>query len=258
MTSAPLLVAQLTDCHLADEPEAALMGVVPDATLGAVLADIGAARPAPEVVLATGDLSQTASDASYARLAEGLRGLDRPVHCLPGNHDGPAAMDRALAGGAVTTAFLVDEGAWRIVLLDSYLPGSHAGRLGAEQLARLDEALASAPGRFALVALHHPPVSIASPWMDAMGLLDAADFFALLDRHDNVRAVIWGHIHQPFEEVRNGVRLLGTPSTSRQFRPQTEKPVMTGEPPAWRRLLLHGDGTVETVLHWVGEFTPAP
>lgn len=256
MLDAPLVIAQLTDCHLADEPEAAVMGVVSDATLAAVLANLAAARPAPEFVLATGDLSQTASDASYARLAAHLRELERPVHCLPGNHDDPAALGRALAGGAITTDFVVDSGAWRVVLLNSHLPGSHGGRLGAEQLARLDEALASAPGRFALVALHHPPVAIASPWMDAIGLFDAADFFARLDRHENLRAVIWGHIHQPFEGSRNGVRLLGTPSTCRQFRPRSETPVMTDESPAWRRLLLHGDGRVETQLHWVEGMAP--
>ena len=245
MTSVPLVVAQLTDCHLADEPGAALMGVVPDATFAAVLSDLGTAHPTPEFVLATGELYQTASDASYARLAEGLRGLDLPVHCLLGNHDDPATMARALAGGAITTDFAVDVDAWRIVLLDSHAPGSHAGRLGAEQLAR-----------FALVALHHPPVEIASPWMDAMGQLDAVDFFAVLERHENVWMVIWGHIHQPFEEFGSGVRLLGTPSTSRQFRPKTEIPVMTDEPPAWRRLLLYSDGRVGTQLHWVKGLAP--
>ncbi len=257
MDHAPLVIAQLTDCHLADEPEATLMGVVTEATLAAVIADLGAARPAPEFVLATGDLSETASDASYQRLTGHLRGLDRPVHCLPGNHDDPEAMERALAGGAITTDFVVDNGAWRVVLLDSHVPGAPHGRLGAAQLARLDDALASEPGRFALIAVHHPPVVIASPWMDAMGLLDAAELFAVLDRHPCVRAVIWGHIHQPFEGLRNGVRLLGAPSTSRQVRPKTETPIMTGEPPAWRRLMLHGDGRVETQLHWIEGMVPA-
>ena len=129
-------------------------------------------------------------------------------------------MDRALAGRAITTAFLFDGGAWRIVLLDFHLPGAHVGRLGAEQLARLDEALASESGRLVLVALHHPLFVFASPWMDAVGLLDLADCLALLDRHGNMRTVIWGHIHQPFEELRNGVHLLGTPSTRRQCCPQ--------------------------------------
>lgn len=258
MASAPLVIAQLTDCHLGDEPGAALMGVVTEATLAAVLGDLGAARPAPAFVLATGDLSETASDASYRRLAARFRALERPVHCLPGNHDDPAAMDRVLAGGAIATAFVVDDGAWRVVLLDSHVAGAPHGRLGAEQLARLDAALASAPGRFALIAVHHQPVEIASPWMDDMGLLDAADLFAVLDRHDSVRAVIWGHIHQPFEGTRNGVRLLGTPATSRQVRPRTEAPIMTDQPPAWRRLTLHGDGRVETRLHWIEGMAPTP
>ena len=48
----------------------------------------------------------------------------------------------------------------------------------------------------------------------AYALNDLLDVFdEVLDRHDNVRALLWGHIHQAFDQSRNGVRLLATPST---------------------------------------------
>ena len=92
--------------------------------------------------------------------------------------------------------------------------------------------------------------------MDLIGLANGEALLARLDRFPQARAVIWGHIHQPFEAMRNGVRLLGTSSTSRQFTPGTEEPVPIDEPPAWRWLELYPDGAVETDLEWVAGMVP--
>ena len=66
----------------------------------------------------------------------------------------------------------VDLGLWRVVLLDSTIPGSAAGRLSAQSLASLESALAAARQRHVLVCLHHHPVPMASRWLgDEAGVL---------------------------------------------------------------------------------------
>jgi Icc protein len=65
--------------------------------------------------------------------------------------------------------------------------------------------------------------------------------------------VNWGHVHQSFDRRRHGVRLLGTPSTCAQFLPLSNEFAVDARPPAYRRLILRCDGTIETEVVWVEE-----
>jgi len=84
-----------------------------------------------------------------------------------------------------------------------------------------------------------------------VGLTNADELFAVLDRHRNVRAVLWGHVHQPFDALRGTVRLLATPATCAQFLPHSDEFAVDPRPPAYRTLELRADGTLLTELVWV-------
>jgi len=144
-----------------------------------------------------------------------------------------------------------DFGRWRIVLLDSYLQGSASGRLGREALAQLEQALATAGNRHCLVTLHHHPVPMSSRWLDQVGLQNADEFLSVIDRHRNVRAIVWGHVHQAYDALRKDVRLLATPSTCAQFVPLADEFAVDRRPPAYRTLELRSDGSLITEVVWV-------
>jgi Icc protein len=82
--------------------------------------------------------------------------------------------------------------------------------------------------------------------MDAIGLEDGEAFFAVLDRHPQVRGALWGHIHQAFDGRRGKVRLMGSPSTSVQFLPCSQDLAMDSATPGLRWLELYPDGRLET------------
>jgi Icc protein len=160
-------------------------------------------------------------------------------------------MRRELAEPPFVLGGHVDLGRWRIVLLDSCLPGSASGRLSPESLRALDAALAGAGKRHCMVCLHHHPVPMASRWLDRVGLENAAEFFATVDRHRNVRAIVWGHVHQTHDGLRKGVRLLATPSTCAQFLPNSDDFAVDVRPPAYRTLELRPDGSLLTEVVWL-------
>ena len=66
---APAMLVQLTDSHLFGEPDTAMLGVNTDASLRAVLRQIEADGKHPDLLLATGDLSQDGEAAAYRRFA---------------------------------------------------------------------------------------------------------------------------------------------------------------------------------------------
>ena len=85
-------------------------------------------------------------------------------------------------------------------------------------------------------------------WLDAIGLDNPEPFFDLLGKHSQVRAVVWGHIHQAFDQRYHGIRLLGVPSTCAQFAPHTESFTQEMTPPGYRWLELFPDGRIETAI----------
>lgn len=219
----PIRLIHLTDPHLFGDEHGALRGIETLASLQRALAHARAHEAPPDAWLVTGDLVQ--DDAGgYAHFRRCFAGLDRPVLCLPGNHDDPAALHQALAGEPFRVGGFADLGAWRIVLLDSVVPGAARGRIEAAELQRLDATLAGAPRRHALVCLHHHPVSMASRWLDQVGLENHLEFLAVTERHRQVRAILWGHVHQSFEALRKGaaavhaLHLRAVPAALGRFR----------------------------------------
>ncbi len=250
-------LVQITDTHLSGDARASLRDVATLPALRAVLAHAAPAIEAADAVLVTGDVVQD-DPLGYRHFREVMGELGRPVLVLPGNHDDPAALREALRDHpAFQCGGHFDIGAWRIVLLDSVVPGEVWGRLDATALATLERCLGDAPGRHALVCLHHHPVSMSSGWIDEIGLREPGDFLAMLQRHPQARGVVWGHVHQAFDAVRDGLRLLATPSTCVQFRPRVDEFAIDSRPPGYRMLALQAHGGIDTEVAWLDDFSQA-
>lgn len=243
---------QLSDPHLFADPNGELRGVNTLASLQRVLDEVTARKLSVDAVVCSGDIVND-EPAGYAHFVRLLGAFGKPVYCIPGNHDDSAQLRRALAQPPFQVGGHVDLGNWRLILLDSCVAGKAGGHLAPAELRRLDAALADSArqARFAMVCVHHHPVSMSSRWLDAVGIDNAAALFEVLDAHAHVRLISWGHVHQCFDERRRGVRLLATPSTGAQFLPLSDHFAVDARPPAYRRLTLRVDGTVDTEVQWV-------
>lgn len=243
----PLRVVQLSDTHLFADPSRTMLGLAPQESLAAVLALIRAEQPRLDVLLATGDFSQDNSVASYQRLYEQLAAFGVPMYWLEGNHDKPAPLLAALAEQPnILAPLVVHHGPWSFILLNSTIPGSTEGQLYANDLDFLRHALAQCEGQHVMVCLHHQPVPVGCRWLDKHQIGAATEFFHILDGYNNVRAVVWGHVHQEFASERNGVQLYGVPSTCIQFKPGCDDFTVDFVPPGYRWFDLHADGRIDT------------
>lgn len=254
MTTTPIHLTQLTDLHLCVTPGDILQsGVNTDETLGAVLKQIAAHRQMPDLLVATGDLVQQPVAAVYERLQCYFSMLSIPVYTLCGNHDDPAIASRLLNQGNVNYCggLLLDK--WHLIFLDSSQPGRVDGELSASELLRLEQLLKYSAADHVMIFLHHPPLKIHSQWMDRIRLKNSEAFYAVIDRYPQVRAVIFGHIHQQFESTRGGIRLIGTPATSIQFKSGTDQMVLDVLSPAYRNFELYDDGDFDTSIEWLQE-----
>ena len=238
-------LVQITDSHLFAGPEQVLLGLPTSASLKAVVEQVCYEQPVVDLILATGDITQDASVAAYQQFVEQVAVIGAPMRWLPGNHD-DALVQQAASEMQGCSEPVTDLPGWRIILLNSAVSGAVHGYLEAAQLELLEQALQQAGSRHVLVCLHHHPVSVGSAWLDKIGLDNADALFAVIDRYPAVKGILWGHIHQEFDQRRNGVRLLATPSTCIQFACDSQDFALDSQLPGYRWLRLHENGEIET------------
>ena len=250
----PVRLVQLTDTHLCQEGGGTLLGMDTDHSLQSVISQVQREQPHIDLLLGTGDLSDKGAREAYERLEDYCAQFAAPCVWLPGNHDdrqqkqAPARRDTRLSGE-------VRVGDWQVILLDSQVPGEVGGELGRAELARLADALerAAGEGLHTLVCLHHQPERVGCVWLDEQMVADADAFWAIIERYDGVKAVLWGHVHQEIDRLRKGVRLLASPSTCVQFAPDSINFRADDRPPGYRWLTLHADGGVDTGVSRVND-----
>jgi len=240
-----LQVIQLTDSHLRQDEDGLLLGMNTRRSLSAVLELVQQDGHDPDLVVATGDISQDGSEESYQSFQEYMSVFNCPVYWFLGNHDRQSAMVQITAGTEAMDRVVVRNG-WKLIFLDSSVPHKVFGRLGKNELRLLEEELNRDPDLHTMICFHHHPIDINSAWLDAIGLRNREEFFEIVDRYANVRVILWGHIHQEVDCERNGVRLLASPSTCVQFKPGSQEFAVDDAAPGYRWLNLMRDGSVET------------
>ncbi len=242
---------QLTDSHIFANKEDCLLGLNTRESFEAICERIALEEWRPDVMLATGDLSQDATVESYEYLAKSFKAMDIPTFWIPGNHDNPVTMAKCLTNNKVFAAKQILLGQWQIILLDSSVKGKVHGFLAEDQLSFLEKCLKANPNKHCLISLHHQPLDIGSKWLDQIGLRNKDEFTAMIKNHPQVKAVIWGHIHQETEQMIDGVLWIATPSTCVQFTPKSQNFSAGTEAPGYRYLNLYPDGKIDSVVHRV-------
>ena len=239
-----------TDLHLHDDPAREWRGVRPQQTFEATLYHARMNHWPADLMLLTGDIANEEFDDTYSRLAGAATGWQTDIIAVPGNHDDRAAMQAAFTGSAIRLGGVFTSGKWTVIALDSQVPGEVHGRIGDAQRDWLLAQLAEHAGQYTLVTLHHPPLAVGSAWLDDLRLDDDASFRALLTEH-GANACLFGHAHQAFDHVIDGVQYLGTPSTCVQFLPNSDEFAEDTRPPGYRWLELEQDGSLLTSVEWL-------
>ena len=258
-SSDSIKLLQITDTHLFEADEGSLLSVRTADSFAAVVKEILHRQVPFEYILATGDISQDHSAESYQRFAEGISPLKKDCFWLPGNHDYKPNMGSVLPSPQIQAVEHLKLGDhWQVILLDSQVVGVPHGRLSDQQLALLEEKLTQHADRHTLILLHHHPILVGSAWLDQHTLKDAQDFWNVVDKHENVNAILCGHVHQDMNVMHNNVRVMATPSTCVQFKPNSDDFALDTRSPGWRELDLKPDGQVETLVKRLpqGSFQP--
>ncbi len=252
MVDRPVHLLQITDLHLQENPTDLMRGENVEARFCMVLDQLMSLSA--DALLLTGDLSHHAP-AAYERLTSYLDELSYPSYWIPGNHDLPDEMRRYAGKGLGQKALRFQN--WQVLMLDSTSQpdGRGGGTLSAEELDFLHVELDATDSEHVLLVMHHNPVSVHSAWQDKIGLGQAARFWDVVARYPQVRAVIFGHVHQAWQLSRGDIQLFSSPATAPQFKKGCERSETEQDKtlalPAYTAYTLHPDGKVDAVVNRV-------
>ena len=218
-----MIIAQITDFHARPPGVRAYGGVDTNAMLRNAVAAIAALDPAPDCVIATGDLADCGLADEYDEIADALAQLPMPVFVIPGNHDrretlrsSLVARHRYLEQDSEFINYVVDDFSVRLIALDTVVAGETRGEICAAREAWFARALERGNRKPTLVFMHHPPFRTGVPALDPMMCKTSATFAQLIARHPEIERVAAGHYHRPIVVRWAGTIGFVAPSTAHQ------------------------------------------
>jgi 3',5'-cyclic-AMP phosphodiesterase len=259
-SSAPLLIAQMTDIHVGfapDEQPEELNLIRFKAVLDRLLN--GPNRP--DMLVLSGDITDHGDIESFAKTAELLKDCPCPIWPMVGNHDSRAGLLSAFPqvqpaeGGFLH--YVIEAGGLRIICLDSLEDGRHGGAFCEARSDWLATRLAEAPDTPTLIFMHHPPVVTGIDWMDPAPDEEwIVNLRRVLTGQNQVQAIHCGHLHRQITTQFAGIPLGVTPSVAPlvamdltpidEDRPDNRELIST-EPPTYA---LHRWDGVRLVSHY--------
>ncbi|MFA4914822.1 MAG: metallophosphoesterase [Burkholderiaceae bacterium] len=248
---APVHLVQLSDCHLLADACGTKRDVNVRQSLHDVVAQIRADGMRPDALLATGDIAHDGSSQAYAHFQAAVQDLAPSVRVTPGNRDNPAVLRASLPHWAEPVLDLGTH--WRVIMLDTTVPGARHGHLNGAQFAMLDEAVAQAGDRHILVAMHHNPVIDMGEAIDTAMLDNARIMLTHLTAWHQARVLLWGHVHRAYDCRVDNMRLLACPATSFQYTVEADQYVIDPIAPGYRWLKLYNDGSIATGVKRVAQ-----
>lgn len=216
-----MIIAQITDCHITASGILAYGHVDPLPRLKAVIALLNRLSPRPDLVLATGDLTQNGAPEEYSALRSALETLAMPVFPLMGNHDRRDSFKAAFAPGLKDTGpdpflqYAIDCKTFRILMLDTVGEGEGHGLFCSKRLAWVEEQVAATDTPL-LIATHHPPFHTGIGWLDPSDPTWWTDLMHCLGQAPHVMQVISGHVHRAITTKQAGIICTTSAATAHQ------------------------------------------
>lgn len=250
-----MLIAQISDLHIAPPGEKTLGHVAMDENLKAIVTHINQLEIRPDVAVISGDITDLADlkSAQYAR--EMLDALAMPYYVVPGNHDSRVTLLEAFSPAHCPSelpgfiCYAIDDFDIRLIALDSTIAGECGGELCAQRLNWLAQKLDEAPDKPTFIFLHHPPLKCGVSESDADGFIGARGLSKLIRQHRNILRVSCGHIHLLTTSGWGGTSLSTSPSIGMRLRldlTQTDPSAFFTDAPAYQLHLLTSEGHLVT------------
>lgn len=208
-------LVQISDAHLQSVTSELINAVNPHQRLSRLIDYVN--KNDYDFLILSGDLADSGHPNSYQQINKLLKTVSIPVLMFSGNHDDPVEMEKIFENHAnchlaPKVPVLVKD--WRLIYIDTVVPGEKYGYVSEKSIVNLNEQLQEAGSHNVVVFMHHNPFPTGVPKIDRCNLQNYDVVQACLT--SNVKLVCYGHIHHDVCHWNNGVMYSACPSAAFQ------------------------------------------
>lgn len=234
-------IVQISDTHLFGDKNRKINGSNSYENLKKVINSILFLQEKPEIVVVTGDISQDCTFESYQHMANLLNSCKVEYCILPGNHDNVDILNKVFEYELIKDKadYFLEFKKWLFYIIDTSHYPDDGGELSKDQIVSFENILHQNKNMPTLVFMHHHPVLVNSSWIDKMILKDANEFNKIIKTNPQIKAVLFGHIHQVFEKNVDGTFYGSAPATCYQVVPNTKMFAIEKLTPGYRLIELN-------------------
>jgi len=140
---------------------------------------------------------------------------------MMGNHDKRNALKKYVKSDLIDTHgyinYTISNYPLEIICLDTAIENNIEGTIFETSIKWLEEKLTKSRNKPVIIFMHHPPIEIGSLLFDHINCNNGDEFIKLISKYQNVKEVIFGHVHCFFDKIINGIKFSSCPSASIQY-----------------------------------------
>jgi len=220
-----MIIVQLSDLHITVQGKKACNNAPTNDNLVSCVEHINQLNPPADITVVTGDITNEGSLEEAHQAAKILSKLNCPFYIVPGNHDHRESLHSAFNDTNCPSAmdefiqYAIEDYEVRIIGIDSVQQGKSGGKFSKKRAKWLGECLSEDHDKPTIVFMHHPPVKCGVLETDIDGFKGSERLGNILVRHNNIEALLCGHIHtQAHTRWMNTVVTIAPPSTGMEIK----------------------------------------
>ncbi len=211
--------AHVSDLHLSQTPVAGVLADA-DAIVEHLVRDVRRISEVLDFVVVSGDMTDDADPASFRRFQSLFASIGLPVYVVPGNHDGSAGyylyLDECeeFAKWDITNRIEVLKDL-RLIGIDTCIEGETTGRIDAEALRLVEQAITRRDATPLIIVMHHPPIPPGMQDFDLVACLEGSEeLLGIIQSAEVPQIILSGHVHRPYQARSNGAAcfVAGSPT----------------------------------------------
>jgi len=222
-----MIIVQISDTHIAGHAEKTY-GIAPMAdNLLLCVEHINKLKPSPDLVLVTGDISNTGAPEEYTEACKLLNKLQAPYYVIPGNHDNRSNLISTFNKSACSTIhtdndreyvnYVIENHAVRLIAMDSAKSDNAGGKICKYRAKWLDDRLSEESNKPTIIFMHHPPIKLGVNETDVDGFSGTEILGEVIAKHNHIERILCGHVHIPTFARWKGTVISTAPSIGMQL-----------------------------------------
>lgn len=187
-------------------------------------------------IFVSGDLSDDGSRWTYEFIDRVFSEIGIPTFCCPGNHDNLDEFYNGYKPSFINTCDKFELCGWNFIMVNSAVEGMSRGCFNSQLLGKQ---ISNCNGPVAIV-LHHPPLE-QEGWLNRKLLENRDEFNDIIHHAENIKLVLYGHIHYHTIKTISGVVYNSAPSIGFAFNPNLHKYEIADGEEGFNIIHLNGD-----------------